>query len=214
YSTTYKGGTTDAIVLKLSHNLDEQIWGAFLGGSGADAAYTLKLAANGEVLVAGGTMSADFPVTAGCYQGTHAGDADGWIARISADGQSLLSATFTGTSSYDQIYFLDVNENGDVYTYGQTAGSDFPVTAGVYSNPNSGQFIQKLTPDLSALVFSTVFGSGRGIPDISPTAFLVNECNNLYMTGWGGVVNSATNHWQSDTRGMPLTPDAYQTTTS
>src|SRR5690606_14555462 len=185
YSPTYKGGTTDAILLKLSHNLDQQIWGAFIGGTGADAAYTLKLSEEGDVLVAGGTMSEDFPVTAGAYQSIQAGDADGWIARVSADGQTLLQATFTGTASYDQIYFLDINATGEAYTYGQTAGADFPVTAGVYSNPNSGQFIQKLSADLSTLVFSTVFGSGRGIPDISPTAFLVNECNNLYMTGWG-----------------------------
>lgn len=214
YSTTYKGGTTDAILLKLSHNLDQQIWGAFLGGTGADAAYTLKLSENGDVLIAGGTMSTDFPVTAGSYQTAHAGDADGWIARISGDGQTLVHATFTGTASYDQIYFLDINASGEVYTYGQTAGADFPVTPGVYSNPNSGQFIQKFSADLSDLVFSTVFGSGRGIPDISPTAFLVNECDNLYMTGWGGVVNSATGHWQSNTLGMPLTPDAYQSATS
>lgn len=214
YSTVYKGGTTDAILLKLSHNLDQQIWGAFIGGTGADAAYTLALSDEGDVLIAGGTMSADFPVTAGSYRQSHAGDADGWIAKIAADGQSLMQATFTGTASYDQVYFLDINADGEVYTYGQTAGSDFPVTPGVYSNPNSGQFIQKMTADLSTLIFSTVFGSGGGIPDISPTAFLVNECNNLYMTGWGGVVNSATNHWQSNTFGMPLTPDAYQSTTS
>ena len=37
---------------------------------------------------------------------------------------------------------------------------NYPVVGGVYSNPNSKQFLQKLTPDLTTSVFSTVFGSG------------------------------------------------------
>src|SRR5690606_14810164 len=117
----------------------------------------------------------------------HNGDADGWIAHFGSEGDTIYNATFTGTSNFDQVYFLDLNEDEEVFIYGQTSGS-FPITPGVYSNPNSGQFVQKLDRTLSDLKFSTVFGSGRGVPDISPTAFLVNECNNLYMTGWGGVV--------------------------
>jgi hypothetical protein len=214
FSTTFHGGPTDAIVVKLSRDLDQQLWGAFLGGSGADAAYTLKLTENGDILIAGGTTSSDFPTTPGAYQETYGGATDGWIARISSDGQALLQGTYTGTSSYDQIYFLDINASEEVYVYGQTTGSDFPVSPGVYNNPNSGQFVQKFSTDLSTLGFSTVFGAGRGIPDISPTAFLVNDCNNLYMAGWGGVVNSQTNHWQSSTVGMPTTSDAFQSTTS
>lgn len=214
FSTTYLGGATDAILVKLSGDLSQQLWGAFLGGSGADAAYTLKLTENGDILVAGGTTSDNFPTTPGAYQETFAGTVDGWIARISGDGQTIVQATYTGTSAYDQIYFLDINKAEEIYVYGQTTGANFPVSAGVYHNPNSGQFVQKLSADLSTLQFSTVFGSGRGLPDISPTAFLVNDCNNLYMAGWGGIVNSQTNHWQSNTFGMPITPDAFQSTTS
>lgn len=214
FSTTYLGGATDAIVVKFSASLDQQLWGAFLGGSGADAAYTLSLTENGDILVAGGTTSANFPTTPGVYQEGFNGVVDGWIARISSDGQALLLGTYTGTSSYDQVYFLDINATEEIYVYGQTTGNDFPISSGVYHNLNSGQFIQKFSTDLSTLEFSTRFGSGRGLPDISPTAFLVNDCNNLYVAGWGGVVNAQTNHWQSNTIGMPTTPDAFQSGTS
>jgi hypothetical protein len=108
---------------------------------------------------------------------------------------------------------LDLNEDDEAYVYGQTAGN-FPVTPGVYSNPHSGQFIQKFDQHLTTLKFSTVVGAGRGFPDISPTAFLVNDCNNIYLTGWGGLVNSAYGYWNSSTVGMPVTPDAFSTTTS
>ena len=189
------------------------VWSTFFGGIGTDASLTIKFDKTGDILVGGGTTSPDFPITAGAHQPTIGGDADGWIAKISHNGDVILASTFTGTSAYDQVYFLDLNGDDEVYVYGQTSGN-FPVTAGVYYNANSGQFIQKFNATLSALIFSTVIGSGRGIPDISPTAFLVNECNNLYLAGWGGVVNIQSLHWQNNTLGMPVSSDAFQKTTS
>jgi hypothetical protein len=215
FNTLYNGGPTDALLLRLPPDLSQITWGAFIGGTAADASHTLKIDKRGDIFIGGGTSSTDFPITAGSYQQTHAGAADGWIAHINGDGSAIKSATFTGTVAFDQVYFLDMNESEEIYIYGQTAGgSNFPVTAGVYSNPNSGQFVQKFNNQLSSLIFSTVVGSGRGIPDISPTAFLVNECNNLYLSGWGGDVNSQNGYWQSNTLGMPLTADAFQRTTS
>ena len=211
--STYNGGDTDAVVMKLNPDLSKIIWSTFLGGSGADASHTLKLDKDNGIFLAGGTTSPDFPIKSGGYQTVQKGDADGWIAHIGSEGDTLYNATFTGTNAFDQVYFLDIDEAEEVYVYGQTSGN-FPVSPGVYHNPNSGQFVQKFNRSLSTLVFSTVFGSGRGIPDISPTAFLVNECNNLYMSGWGGVVNIQSFHWQSNTQGMPITGDAFQRTTS
>ncbi|MEJ7645775.1 MAG: PKD domain-containing protein [Chryseolinea sp.] len=207
----YNGGGTDALIAKLSPDLSQIIWSTFLGGAGEDASHTIKFDKLGNLFVAGGTTSAAFPVTATAFQATLAGDADGWIANIDVNGTVIYNATFTGTNSFDQVYFLDLNEDDEVYVYGQTTGN-FPITAGVYSNANGGQFIQKFDHSLSTLVFSTVIGSGRGIPDISPTAFLVNDCNNIYLSGWGGVVNSQSFYWQSNTIGMPVTPDAFQST--
>lgn len=212
-------GSTDGLVVKLAPDLSSIIWSSYLGGSGFDAAYSIKFDNNNDIVLAGGTTSANFPVTAGAYQSVFNGIVDGWISRVAADGSAIMNATFTGTISFDQVYFIDLNSNGEVFCYGQTAGQ-MPVTAGVYNNANSGQFLQKISADLSRLEFSTVFGSGstNGVvrPNISPTAFLVNDCNNIYMAGWGGFVNSSseTGFWQSTTNGMPTTSDAHQRTTS
>ncbi|MEO7989255.1 MAG: PKD domain-containing protein [Chryseolinea sp.] len=213
FNTSFKGGETDAIVLKFNKQLSQLQWSAFLGGDSTDAAHTIKLTLNNDIYIAGGTASIDFPTTTGSYQKTLRGEVDGWIAKIKNNGSKIDYATYTGTSSFDQIYFLDLNSDEEVYVYGQTSG-EIPITSGVFSNPGSGQFVQKFNSDLSKLVFSTVFGSGIHIPNISPTAFLVNECNNLYMTGWGGGVNIERGFWQSSTTGMTTTSDAYQKTTS
>jgi hypothetical protein len=212
FNTIYRGGDTDAVIMKLNSSLTQILWSALLGGSGSDASHTIKLDQSGDIFVAGGSGSSDFPTTSGSYQPVQAGSADGWIAHLAGDGSAILAATFTGTAAFNQIYCLDLNQQEEVYVYGQTVGN-FPITSGVYSNANSGQFIQKFDNQLSALQFSTVFGSGRGIPDISPTAFLVNDCNNLYATGWGGVVNQAEGFWNSNTQGMPISQNAFQKTT-
>ena len=212
--TTFNGGKTDAILLKLNASLSEVTWGTFIGGSNTDASHTLKFDKSGNIFVAGGTNSFDFPVRTDCYQSSLKGQVDGWIAHISNNGDTIFNATFTGTSDYDQIYFLDLNDVDQVFVYGQTLSATFPVSPGVYSNPGSGQFLQKFDTKLSLLEFSTVFGSGRRIPDVSPTAFMVNECGNIFMSGWGGLINSDEGFWQSDTYHMPITPDAYQKTTS
>jgi len=213
FDVSFAGGGTDALILQLNASLTSIIWGAFLGGDGSDASHTIQIDKSGRLFVGGGTNSTDFPTTQGVYQAARAGDVDGWIACIAPDGSSLVASTLTGTTSFNQVYFLGLDSDDNVYVYGQTVGA-FPVTAGTYSNPNSGQFIQKFNSSLTQLMFSTVFGSGRGFPDISPTAFLVNGCNNLYMTGWGGIVNSSTNNWQNNTLGMPVSADAFQSTTS
>ncbi len=219
FDNSFNGGTTDGVVVKMNSDLSSIVWSSYLGGSGFDAAYSIKFDANKNIVLAGGTTSTNFPTTTGAYQTTFKGIVDGWVARVAADGSAILNATFTGTILFDQVYFIDLNSNGNIFCYGQTAGQ-MPVTSGVYHNPNSGQFLQKFSADLSTLQFSTVFGSGSGsgliIPNISPTAFLVNDCDNIYMAGWGGFVNSSpsTGFWQSTTFGMPVTNDAYQKTTS
>lgn len=212
----YNDGLTDALLLKLSPDLSQVLWGTYLGGGLEDAAYTLKFDSQGNIFIAGGTASPDFPVVGGGFQPTRLGGVDGWILKLAANGSAILNSTFISTFFYEQVYFIDLNEADEVYVYGQTnAGNNFSVTpANVYRNARSGQFVQKYNHALSTRIFSTVFGSGGTIPDISPTAFLVNECNNLYMAGWGGMVNSENDFWDSSTHGMPVTSDAIQKTTS
>lgn len=212
-SAAFHGGTHDAIVVKLTPDLSIA-WSRLIGGSGTDAAFSIKFTPAGNILVAGGTTSTDIAGMNG-LQTAAPGGVDGWIEEISAAGDQLINGTYVGTSSYDQVYFVDVATNGDVLVYGQTKGA-YPVSSAVYSNLGGGQFLHRFTPDLKTTVFSTVFGKGGRTPDISPTAFLVNACDNIYMAGWGGLVNDPnhfgvhTNYIGGNTTGLPVTSDAWQ----
>ncbi len=199
------GGQQDAVVFKFNNSLTQLLWSTYLGGGDNDAGYALALDDSANVYITGGTRSHDFPSTAGALRTNYnGGKADGYITKIKNDGSAILFSTFWGTNAYDQTYFVQLDKEKDVYVVGQTEGV-MPVTGGVYSNPNSGQFITKMNDSLNTLIFSTIFGNGNGKPNISPAAFLVDYCENIYVSGWGGNIITGPK-----TFNMPLTADAYQ----
>ncbi|HLP20301.1 MAG TPA: PKD domain-containing protein, partial [Chitinophagales bacterium] len=206
------GGSQDGCAFKLNSNCSALLWSTFLGGTSDDACYSLDLGPNGTLYVAGGTMSNNFPTTAGTLHSTYQGGMyDGFVAHINATGTQLLSSSYVGTSGNDQVYFVKLDATGNVYFVGQTDGN-YPIQNAPYSNANSGQFITKTNPALANIFYSTRFGSGIGRPNISPTAFLVDTCENVYVSGWGTNSNSFPN-FQNNMYNMPLTPDALQSTT-
>ncbi len=142
---------------------------------------------------------------------SNGGSVDGYVMRYSAAG-ALLGSTYLGTASYDQSFFVQLDIQDAVYVVGQTHGA-YPVTPGKYTNPGSSQFIHKLSTDLSTSLWSTVIGNGNGDEDISPSAFLVSNCDQIYFSGWGGSVNTFVNADFSTTTGLPVTADAYQPNT-
>lgn len=210
-----KGAGQDGVVIKLTPNLNTITWASYFGGSGEDAAHTIKFDPAGNVLIAGGTSSTNLPTTAGVIQPNYNGSTDGFITKISADGRNILACTYLGTGFYDQVYLMDLDKDGDVYVSGQTQGAwpiVNPVAGGVYRNANSKQFIQKIENDLTNTVYATTVGSNNAqFPNISPTAFLVDRCENIYLTGWGGSTNSSTGSPNGgNTMSMSVTGDALQ----
>ncbi|HXD92354.1 MAG TPA: T9SS type B sorting domain-containing protein, partial [Bacteroidia bacterium] len=202
------GGMQDGCAFKLNANLSSLVWSTYIGGSANDAAYNLTVDNSGSAYVTGGTESADFPIKAGALHPSYMGNIDGFLTHISSTGNTFLQSTYIGTTSYDQSYFVQLDNLNNVYIYGQTSGG-YPITAGVYSNPNSGQFIHEFTPNLTSTIFSTEFGTGQGAPDIAPSAFLVDKCSNIYISGWGGTLGGY-NISSSTTNGLPVTPNAFQ----
>lgn len=210
YQTLAQNGQNGCL-FKMNPNLTAMSWATYMGGSADDACYSVKLDKQGFVFVAGGTASSNFPNASNGVQNSFSGgNADGYIVKLNNNG-AYITSTFLGTSGYDQCYFLEVDDSNYVYVVGQTSGL-YPVTAGVYSNPNSSQFVHKLNNNLSTTIRSTVFGNGGSVVNISPTAFLVDNCFNIYVAGWGGNVNGQAG-FGSNTNGLPVTPDALDATT-
>ena len=214
------GGTQDAVVAKFNSNLTVLLWSTYIGGTGLESGNSVQISSVGDIFVAGGTTSTfNFPATTGQLNPTFkGGTTDGYIIKFSAPTYALPKSTYLGTNDYDQAYFVQLDIDDFVYVYGQTKGP-YTITAGHYVNPNSGQFIHKLSNDLTTSQWSSVFGAGSGNEEISPTAFLVSDCYEIYIAGWGGETNQGStfnpgNAVNSSTFGLPVTPDAYMPTTT
>jgi len=205
------GGAQDAVVFKMDPSVNALSFASYLGGGSNDAAYVLSIALNGNIYVGGGTASSDFPGNkAGTIGSAFQGNIDGFVAIITNNGASLVRSTFIGTSAIDQVFGVQFDKLGFPYIMGQTRGT-WPIINAIYSNGASPQFIAKLQPDLSAYVYSTTFGRPASTPNISPVAFLVDQCENVYVSGWGGDLDPPNNPYQSSgTFNMPITADAYQ----
>ncbi len=209
-------GSQDGVLARFSADLKQLQWSSYWGGSGRDMTYSLKIGYDKKLYVGGGTSSTDFPTTSGAlhtdYRG---GTTDGFVSKFTLEGDTLLASTYLGTNNYDQVYFIDIDaDSGQVVAFGQTLGN-YPVSQGVYSNPGSKQFLHAVKNDLSATDWSTIFGSNSNTVNIVPTAFLVNECSKIFVTGWGGNrINRALTYYLGGfTTDMPTTSGAFQRTT-
>lgn len=214
FQTDFGGGTQDGVLLKLPPDVSGLTFSSFIGGSSNDAAYVLSLhPTNNTIYVAGGTESNNLRgSTAGTVGPSAAGVIDGFLSIISNDGSSIIKTTYLGTSGIDQVYGVQFDRFGFPYVMGQTTGA-WPVQNATWSQAGGKQFIAKLKQDLSGYVYSTTFGTGSAQPNISPTAFLVDRCENVYISGWGGNILPENPFPSGGTTGLSVTSDAIKPST-
>ncbi len=168
-------GASDAFVAKLSPT-GALMWATYLGGPNYDRAYSVALAPDGSVVVAG-RAGRGFPTTAGTVQTAFSGDStpspvygsqDGFVAKLSADGGSLLWATYFGGPGAGFIRDMDVAPNGDVL-----------VAAAVNENLSliTGNAVQPTRRGVSEAVFARLNPTGSSV---------------LYATYVGGTETGVT----------------------
>ena len=206
-------GSYDAVVFKMNSNLSTMLWSTYFGGPGEEAGNSVQIAQNGDVFVAGGTNSSSMPFPFGNDLSNNGG-VDGYVARFNGINGNILSGTYIGANEYDQAFFVQLDVDDQVYVLGQSE-SNLGIVGASYGVANSGQFIWKFDHNLNSILWKTMVGAGTGHVEISPTAFLVSDCYDIYLSGWGGYLNQIYSQAiNSTTNGFPVTPDAFQLTTS
>ncbi|MCX6351518.1 MAG: gliding motility-associated C-terminal domain-containing protein [Bacteroidetes bacterium] len=202
-------GVQDAVFIKMTTDLKTLMVSSVIGGASEDAAYGINVDKNGDYFMCGGTESSDFLNIPGGRDSTYKGKIDGYLIKLSSSGK-YIRGTYVGTTDYDQCFFVQLDDAQNVYVYGQSRGN-MPVIGNVYSNKDGKQFITCYDNSLKTIVMSTVIGTGRATPDLSPSAFLVDLCGRVCITGWGGELL----HYFKDNnnvKGLPITSDAFQST--
>lgn len=155
-------------------------YSTYLGGSEIDSANAIAVGSDGTAFIAGETDSLDFPVEH-ALQPNAGGPSDfpndAFVAKLSADGSTVLYATFLGGARQERATGIAVDTFGNAYVTGTTISQDYPGSIGA-ADPNCGNdarcdatthngavlsdaFATKLNPEGSALIYST-FISHRG----------------------------------------------------
>src|SRR6266404_789984 len=189
------------------------VYATYLGGTGDEFTFNsfapngLKVAidTNGNVFVAGQTLSRNFP-TRNAYDSTANGAdtnlCDVFVTKFNASGSALIYSTYLGGVSNDVAGGIAVDSSGNAYITGSTESPDFPHVNAVQSANNGYDdiFVTKLSSNGTSIVYSTFLGGGA---DDFGRAIAVDSTGNAYITGksWSkGTGNSP----------FPTTHSAYQ----
>jgi hypothetical protein len=197
-------GDRDAFLAALSADGSQLVWSGFLGGTAWDQASSLALASDGDLILAGTTLSADFPVTPGAYA-TSYNYWSAFVARIPEGAASLEWASFLGGSDPDEALRVLETPDGGILCGGYTYSLDFPITPGVldetYSDHYGDQdfcegFLTKFAPDGTALVWSTYLGGTSH-----------DVVHDLDVSAQGEIVAVG----RTGSFDFPVTPDGFDT---
>jgi hypothetical protein len=203
FRTVFKGGLNDVFITKLNPSGGALVYSTYLGGSGSEFGRAIALGADGTAYVTGDTNSANFPLSAGAVQTLKGSNEDSFVAKLSADGSSLLYSTFLGGSGDDNSQDITVDFEGHASVTGSTLSDDFPTTDGAFqrtrSSTYSDVYVTTLSTEGDALVYSTYVG---GALDDIGYGIASDSVGNIFVTG------------SALSADYPTTPGAYRTTSA
>lgn len=188
----------DAFVAKLN-GFGELVYSTYLGGHSADLGAAIAADSAGAAYVVGATISSDFPVTVGAFQGANRGSYDAFVAKLHPSGSGLAWSTYLGGSGSDEPRAIAVSGGGMAAVVGWASSSDFPVQSD--SSPRGGgdAFVAAFNAGSGALAYSGYLG-GSGADVAQGVAY--NSWGSAYVAGFT---------FSSD---FPVTAGAYQTDTA
>ncbi|MCP4693857.1 MAG: hypothetical protein GY859_37830, partial [Desulfobacterales bacterium] len=188
----------DAIISRLSGDLDTLLASTLLGGLEDDIIMALALDSGGSVYAAGSTASSSFPTTPDAYADALKAGSEAFVSKLDGGLATLSASTFLGGSGDDFAYALTLAPNGSVYVTGRTASRDFPATPGAngetYNGGTCDAFISRLNGDLTALLGATLLG-GEEYDEASDA--VMDPAGNIYVVG------------RTYSPDFPTTPGAY-----
>lgn len=130
-----------------------------LGGGEQDQALAAILAGDGTAIIAGTTLSSDFPVTPGAYDPNYSGAGDAFI--VGLNDRDIQFSTFLGGFDTETADALSFTTDRRVVIVGTTRSVDFPVRPDVFQGTLGGGidgYVAWLSTDGTALDQATFLG--------------------------------------------------------
>ncbi|HEY2992252.1 MAG TPA: Calx-beta domain-containing protein [Methylomirabilota bacterium] len=173
---------TDAFVTKLDA-AGAVVYSTYLGGTGDEAGHAITVDAAGNAYVTGTTTSNDFP-TVGPFQATLRGGQDAFVAKLDANGASLVYSTYLGGEADDFGFGIALDAAGNAYVTGSTASATFPNNSAVTCIGSrlgpTDAFVAKVNVTGSSLGYCTFVG---GTGDDSAAGIAADAAGNVWIAG-------------------------------
>lgn len=173
YQTTMQTGAQGWLA-QINSQTGQLNWCTFVQGTSLDNSGFVEITclwadSNNNAIVGGYTYEEDFPTTTGAFQTTNSltDGFQGFVAKISSDGTTLMDSTFLGGTTSDTFVLgLGMQSTGVILVTGKTKAKDFPTVTGAVQttngSANGGQggmaFATGINPDFSSLYCSTLLG--------------------------------------------------------
>ena len=158
------------IVLKMSADGQRVLFYSILGRGGWDQGSALALDREDRIIVGGTTRSANFPLRNAFQTEFKAIWDNGFVARLSKDGRSLIHSSYLGGSNLESISSAATDDRGNAYIVGGSRSNDYPIVQAIQPKSGGGNdgVVSKVALD-GQLLMSTYLG-GPGL-DVLRTVF-------------------------------------------
>jgi hypothetical protein len=187
------GASTNAFVAELTPEGSALVYSTYLGGSGSDEGHGIAVDAEGDAVVTGFTGSPDFPTVKPLQPNLGSLFAiNAFVAKLTPFGSALVYSTYLGGSHVDTALSIAVDAAGDAFVTGSTGSDNFPTSNALQATfraDTRNAFVAELTPDGSALVYSTYLG---GKSDDNGVGIAVDAAGDAFVTGYTGSLDFPT----------------------
>lgn len=175
YESSFPPGQTSMFVTKLNPTGTSLVYSTYLASNDDTAGSGIAVDGNGSAYVVGYSDKGGFPVTTGAFQtlcgaahdtngnrvdgcpGPEQGIYSGVLAKLSADGSSIVYATYLSGNKQNSINAVAVDAAGEAYVTGQTNAYCGP---GPYSASTTEEFECFPTTNGSAQSATSIPSSG------------------------------------------------------
>jgi K319-like protein/beta-propeller repeat-containing protein/HYR domain-containing protein len=180
---TFAGGDLDGFVSKIDSLNSTLAFSTYQGGSGSDFFWDLAIDNSDNIIVVGGTDSANFPVSPGSFDNTLSGPADAIISKIGGFGPIVVSDAGPD-QTVDEGVTVNLDGTGSSpdpntlnFAWSQTDGPAVALTGATTATPSFTA--PEVTPleVTQTLTFQLIVDDGTNFSDPDTVTIIVNHVN-------------------------------------
>lgn len=173
----------DIYLTKLNSTGNGVLFATTIGGSDSDQALDIQLDSDGNIVIVGFTLSADYPLTNDAFDSTNV-NGEAFVTILDSTGSTIVFSSFVGGNGKDQATSLAIEGDNTLVITGTTSSTNFPNQGGSQTTlgGSTDTFVLRVGPNHQISYSSYLGGSGHEtsnaiIVDASGIAYVVGTTN-------------------------------------